>query len=276
VRRKVREWQQLAGWINWVLNVYPLLWPSLNNIYAKLRGKSQESHVWVNTSMREDLEWAKLKLDNSDGVYLVKSLSWELYMCEAMCIIKTDTCMEGFAFWYPQLNKGFSTTTPMSTPPNQIIFYEVLAVLSALDDARNRYPSNSKIVVFTDNSVTISMFNTLRALPEYNCIIKAAVDILFDTQFQLRVLHVAGEHNSVADALSCSDEVRALKLSPGLTIRAFEPYHRVDRHQLPPILKPPRQLPTCGSGPLQCMAVTSLNLLSEYIYYTHIYTPTLL
>jgi hypothetical protein len=39
VRRKVKEWQQLAGWVNWVLNVYPLLRLSLNNVYSKLKGK---------------------------------------------------------------------------------------------------------------------------------------------------------------------------------------------------------------------------------------------
>jgi hypothetical protein len=191
--------------------------------------------------MREDLEWAKSKLDSTDGVHLIKSLTWEL--SEATCVIKTDACPDGFAFWYPQLNKGFSTSTPKSTPSNQIIFYEALAVLSALDDARHRFPSNSRVVIFTDNSVTVSMFNTLRALPEYNCILKAAVDILFVTQFQLRVLHIAGEINDVADALSRSDFMRALKLSPGLSIQGSEPYHRVDRHQLPPTLKPPRQLP---------------------------------
>ena len=37
VRKKVREWQQLAGWINCVFNVYPLLCPLLNNVYSKLK-----------------------------------------------------------------------------------------------------------------------------------------------------------------------------------------------------------------------------------------------
>jgi hypothetical protein len=79
----------------------------------------------------------------------------------------------------------------------------------------------------------------LKALPDYNCIVKAAVDILMDTQFQLRVLHIAGEVNDVADALSREDFMRALKLSPNLSIQGFEPYHQIDRRQLPPILQPP-------------------------------------
>jgi hypothetical protein len=239
VRKKVKEWQQLAGWINWAFNVFPLLRPSLNNIYAKIKGKGQEARVWANTAMREDLEWAKMKLDNSDGLRLLKSLTWEIN--EATCIAKTDACPEGFAFWYPESNQGFATTTPTETPANRIIFYEALAVLSALDDARYRFPANSRIVIFTDNSVTVSMFNSLRALPEYNCILKAAVDILISCGFQLRVLHIAGEANDVADALSRADFMRAIRLRPSLIIKPFQPFIRVDRRQLPPSLQPPRR-----------------------------------
>ena len=105
VRRKVKEWQQLAGWINWVLNVLPLLRPSLNNIYAKLKGKDLGARVWSNTVIREDLEWAQMKVDESDGVHLLKSVTWEV--SEATCIVKTDACPEDIAFWYLNSNLGF-------------------------------------------------------------------------------------------------------------------------------------------------------------------------
>ena len=241
IRKTVREWQQLAGWINWVFNVYPLLRPSLNNIYSKMRGMGQETRVWTNTAMREDLEWAKNKLDNTNGIRLLKSLSWKIN--EATCVAKTDACPEGFAYWYPNLNQGFTTLTPKGTPPNCIIFYEALAVLSALFDASHRFPPASQMIIYTDNSVTVAMFNSLRALPEYNCILKAAVDILYETSFQLWVLHIAGEENDVADALSRSDLIRALHLCPGLTIRSFDPFLRLDHHQQPPCLQSPRRLP---------------------------------
>lgn len=103
VRKRVREWQQLAGWINWAFNIFPLLQPSLNNIYAKLKGKEQGARVWTNTAMREDLEWAKSKLDESDGVRLFKSLAWDVH--KATCVAMTDACPEGYAFWFPDLTK---------------------------------------------------------------------------------------------------------------------------------------------------------------------------
>ena len=239
VRRKVKEWQQLAGWINWVLNIYPLLRPALNNIYAKIKGKDQEARVWANNAMREDMVWAKQRVDVSSGVRLLKSFAWEVE--EATCVAKTDACPRGLAFWYPDQTLGFASHTPNETPATQIAFYEALAVLSVLNDARSRFPPESKIVVYSDNFTTVAMFNTLRALPEYNCILKAAVDILVDHGFRLRVLHVAGASNDVADALSRGDFMRALRLQPSLIIRAFEPFVRIDRHQSPPMLRPPRQ-----------------------------------
>jgi hypothetical protein len=35
--RSLKDFQRLAGWINWALNVYPLLQPGLSSIYNKMR-----------------------------------------------------------------------------------------------------------------------------------------------------------------------------------------------------------------------------------------------
>lgn len=36
VKYSLRDFQHLAGWFNWALNVYPLLKPVLSNVYAKM------------------------------------------------------------------------------------------------------------------------------------------------------------------------------------------------------------------------------------------------
>jgi hypothetical protein len=40
---KLKKWQVLAGWVNWALNVYPLIRPALNNVYPKIAGKTPVS-----------------------------------------------------------------------------------------------------------------------------------------------------------------------------------------------------------------------------------------
>ncbi|KAF8573412.1 hypothetical protein K439DRAFT_1625101 [Ramaria rubella] len=47
-RRPLVEWQRLLGWINWALNVYPLLKPGLQSSYAKISGKTQ-MHLFFST-----------------------------------------------------------------------------------------------------------------------------------------------------------------------------------------------------------------------------------
>jgi len=32
-------WQQLVGWLNWNFNIFPMICPALNNIYAKILGR---------------------------------------------------------------------------------------------------------------------------------------------------------------------------------------------------------------------------------------------
>ncbi|KAJ7073439.1 hypothetical protein B0H15DRAFT_957205 [Mycena belliarum] len=90
-----------------------------------------------------------------------------------------------------------------------------------------------KITIWTDSSNTFDIFNSLRALPLYNEILKSAVDVLLDNSFKLRVLLLPGKTNVVADALSRWRNDIALANYPELLIDSSQP--------LPSIpYKPPR------------------------------------
>ena len=118
-----------------MLNVYPLLCLALNNIYAKLKGKDQDAKVWANMAMREDLGWAKKKVAETDGMLLLKLLSWETSACT--CMLETDACPDGYVYWYPSTKQDFATQTLKGTPAMRIILFEALAVLLALYDAHH-------------------------------------------------------------------------------------------------------------------------------------------
>ncbi len=56
-RRNLQEFQQIAGWSNWAFNVFPLLKPSLCNVYAKMKGKTNPfAGISLSTSVKEDLQ----------------------------------------------------------------------------------------------------------------------------------------------------------------------------------------------------------------------------
>ena len=81
----------------------------------------------------------------------------------------------------------------------QFFYFEALLVLSTILHSTSFGSPVSKLVIYTDNMNTVQMFNSLLALPQYNEIIKAAVNHMIsdlDNHIQLRVMHISGNLNS--------------------------------------------------------------------------------
>jgi hypothetical protein len=219
---KLKHWQRMAGWFNWALNVFPLLRPALNNVYAKMRGKDKrDQRVYINNAIRDDLIWALSHIEKSDGVHLFKSFSWTPSLADY--VIYCDACPEGMGFWYPSSKEGYYAATPVNAPTNAIFYFESLCVVSALVNAQAKAPRGSKILIYTDNANAVDIFRSLRCLPAYNPLLKHAMDILLQNDYSLRVLHVPGENNVVADALSRVQFSVALRLEPNLKLFSFNP-----------------------------------------------------
>ena len=227
-RRKftLKEWQRLAGWINWALNVFPLLRPALNNFYAKISGKSAPNrYVRINNAVRSDLMWAVHHLELDSGIRLIHHLRWDA--SSADFTVYCDACLEGMGFWLPDECVGFYSPVPDGLTDEQIFYFEALCVLSAIHHLNNTYlpPQSSRLLIYTDNDNTVAIFNTLRCLPRYNDILISAADTLIKGSLNLRVLHIPGELNHVADAISRKKFDLAQQHVPGLTISPFSPPH---------------------------------------------------
>ena len=219
---KLKHWERLAGWFNWALNVFPLLRPALNNLYAKMCGKQKrEQRIYINNAVRDDLMWAINHIKSSNGVHLFKSITWT--PSSADIVIYCDACPEGLGFWYPDSLDGYYAPTPVNVPSNAIFYFESLCVLSALHHVQSKVQKGSKVLIYTDNANTVDMFRSLRCLPAYNSLLKTAVDILIKQDLSLRVLHVPGEDNVIADALSRVQFSVALQREPLLKFYTVNP-----------------------------------------------------
>jgi hypothetical protein len=222
LRFPLRRWQKLCGWINWVFNVFPLLRPCLNNVYPKMAGKThRDQNICLNNSIRADFAWAARTLDHLNPVFILDSLHWGPE--DADLTIFCDACPHGLGFWNPKDKTGFYAASPYENPPF-IFFLEALCVLNALLFSSEHATQHSKVLLRTDSQNTVDIFSSLRCLPEYNGIIRSSVDFRLSSQIDLRVLHVPGEKNQVADALSRAEFTRALDLCPGLSISSFTPF----------------------------------------------------
>ncbi|KAJ7163855.1 hypothetical protein C8R43DRAFT_1086249 [Mycena crocata] len=227
-RRTLREWQSLAGYINWIFNVFPLLKPALCNVYAKMEGKSRsDALIFVSETVRRDLIWLAGHVEKSDGMFLIQCV--DFHPDDANLVIYCDASTHGagkggMGFYIPSMCLGFQSELPSDIDPSlKIFFYEALCVCAALHRAAILLPKGSRLTIYTDSSNSVDIFNSLKALPAYNDILKSSVDIQLEHGIELRVLHVPGKFNSVADSISRWKNVLAAELVPGLTIHPFTP-----------------------------------------------------
>jgi hypothetical protein len=228
-RRTLHEFQCLTGWINWSFNMYFLLRPALSNVYDKMAGKDrQHASIYINAAIKSDLTWFLNHLSQSNGVMFFQSLDWNPFK-EADHTLLCDASLGDMGFWSPELLLGFYSPVPGNAPKDTIFFFEALCVVSSLHwfctSIRDHLPGDrpARLTVFTDNQNTVNIFNSLCATPEYNLILRTAVDDLINFSVDLRVLHIKGEDNTVADAISRRRFDKAMMHSPGLNIQNFQP-----------------------------------------------------
>ncbi|KAJ7439128.1 hypothetical protein FB451DRAFT_1059898 [Mycena latifolia] len=138
-----------------------------------------------------------------------------------------DASLDGLGVYFPAAGLGYQSKPPASAPDDLIFYLEAFCVAWALqlipDLVRARGSVVCTITIWTDNQNTYNIFNTLRAKPLYNEILKYAVDILLDNDFKLCVLLLPGKKNVVADALSRWRNGTAVSAHPGLLIDGSKP-----------------------------------------------------
>jgi hypothetical protein len=179
------------------------------------------NRLWVNTSICKELLWTADRLEHSDGVHILKSRFWS--PAEAHITFFMDTCLSGIAFWSPDLNVGFQSAQ-LSTYPNDILFLESLAILSALQHSSHcALPQPTCILVYMDSLNSVSLFSSLHTQPSFNSLLITASGLQLHTNISLHVSHIPGKANIIADALSRFKNSVALVHIPNLLILPFCP-----------------------------------------------------
>ena len=78
-------------------------------------------------------------------------------------------------------------------------------------------------MIYSNNTNTINIVNSLRATTPYNQLLIWAMNIVLDHNLEFQVLHVQSADNSIADAVSWFKNDLAVSLCPGLVIQTFQP-----------------------------------------------------
>ena len=221
-RRTLREFQQIAGWINWSFNVFPLLKPALSNVYSKISGKSDSyAKIYVSKAVIQDLNWFVSHVRQLDGIYLFQDVNWTTD--HADFVAYADACLSGLGFFLEDTREGFQCEVPHDPPRDTIFFFEALAVVSVVEAVTHLSPVPERLLIFSDNTNTVDIFCSLRALPAYNGLLKFTVSLLLEYNISLKVVHIPGIDNTIADALSRFENDKAITMCPDLSISFFQP-----------------------------------------------------
>ena len=132
-------------------------------------------------------------------------------------------CIKRIWFYFERSAEGFQCQVPEHPPKDTIFYFEALAVVSVVNAVTYLPSIPSRLLVFSDNTNSVDIFHSLCLLPPYNGLLKFTVSLLIAHGISLRVVHVPGVDNSIADSLSRFENDKALSLCPGLTISQFEP-----------------------------------------------------
>ena len=221
--RTLCQCQALAGYVNWVLNVFPRLRPGLASLYAKMGGDYHPNRsITLNAQIRHNLLWLTNKMRASDGIFLFDSIAWRVD--EANLTFESDACLTGFAFWCVELDEGYYSETLTIVSPEHIFFHEAYAIVCALHWAcHSGINGLRRVIIRYDNTNTVNIFHSLKATGIYNHLLQFAVSLLMHTDVDLRVIHIPGDMNCIADHLSrfCFD--KACILRPSLKISQYQP-----------------------------------------------------
>ena len=220
----LRSWQQLAGHLNWSLNVFPYARPALTEVYRKTSGKVvPHSGIPFNAEVIENLNWFSRVLGTGSGVRFIDDGFWS--EDEADIVVYTDASgKSGLSFVFS--NRGFvhQLNDFVHNHSADIFFLELVAILSAVHHIANLPHPPKRILLFSDSLDSVQVFDSLRAeQPMHNAPLRAIAGILIATGLELRVRHIAGKDNVAADLLSRLLFTEFRKKFPSHSVESFSP-----------------------------------------------------
>ena len=115
----------------------------------------------------------------------------------------TDASQIGLAFWSPDLNLSFVAPIKESDDHfGNIFFNEALAVVSAIEWAAHLPNHPRCVLVHTDSMNTVEIWHSLAPQGDNIPLMLYAVEVMMDHNIDIRVVHIPGSENLIADALS--------------------------------------------------------------------------
>jgi hypothetical protein len=220
----LRDWQRLAGHLNWLLNVLPWGRPALTELYRKMSGKVHSYRgIHINAAVTANLTWLALIIPGSIGVRFVDAGLWGID--DADMVMWTDASLRlGLSFVFAGNGFYYQLRECPADITIDIFFLELVAILSAVFYAASLPHPPQRLLIFTDSLDSVGVFNSLRTSTAiHNSPLLAVAGLILNTGIDLRVLHIEGKKNLRADFLSRLLLAEYARKFPSDHVRSFAP-----------------------------------------------------
>jgi hypothetical protein len=182
-----------------------------------------DAPIWLNASVVSDLRWFADWVERLNGVHILGEESWSARDADLEIWCDASNFGLGFASAQPNIGYFFQWEDDPLEAQSHTYFFEELCVLCAVLWATQLPHLPQRLAVHSDLANTYATFNSLHAYGRYNLLLMQAIDSLLNAGIDLRVFHIPGKHNIIADALSHGQFRLACELQPGISIQSFSP-----------------------------------------------------
>jgi hypothetical protein len=131
----------------------------------------------VNNDIIHELLWLASHVEWSLGLMFYKSLNFSPGS-EEVVVAYTDASGVGLGLWFPDEDFACQCSLPNNCLTATIFWAEALAVCSVIHAIETMNEKPQRMLIYTDNSNVVAMFNSLHAHPPYNTILLSAIDVL--------------------------------------------------------------------------------------------------
>lgn len=216
----LQNWQHLAAYLNWALNVLPWARPALTELYRKMSSKTiRYKGIPLNAEVKQDLNWFVNVAKECIGIRFVNAQLWSDF--EADFVGWTDACDLGLAFVYAGNGYVYQLKT---TSGVDIFFRELLAIFCLIHHVASFKTPPHRILIHSDSMNCVAVLNSLAASQSsHNALLLAIADIVLRTGIDVRVKHISGVDNTMADLLSRLLFDDFSRQFPSYRVRSFQP-----------------------------------------------------
>ena len=211
----LKELQSLIGTLNFACKVVPPGRPFLQRMIELTRNVSQpHHHIKLSSGFFKDLTMWQIFISNWNGANFFLPTLW---VDSDSLLLHTDASGSlgfGGIFGSKWFQGSWQTNQQLGQPGISIAWQELFALVVACHLWGEAF-SNQRIIFYCDNESVVNIVNSKRSrIPRVMDLVRHLTLLTLKYNFYLKVRHIEGKRNEIADSISRFQMARFRQLAP--------------------------------------------------------------